>query len=284
MRKIIIEKKIIWGVGLLFLFLFFGLIFLNLNLQKKMIVESNKESLQILAEEKASQINSFLDYQNEKLDILSLMNAFYEVVKYPNDSIKINIANNRISNLKDIIPGIALFTREGIIIVSENNPSGTDYSMMPIFPITNQMNVTFIRYYDSQRKKDYYGIIKPIYDSVEKNNVVGAIGFDIELDKISNLMKETIESETNEVYLINEEGLLLSDSEYIGNGNKNGVLIQEIKSDGAKKCFEHASNIQENIGQHQEEVFQYINYMGDEVYGAHAYIPLMEGVLLLKKG
>ena len=177
-------------------------------------------------------------------------------------------------------------TKKGIIVVAENNPAGTDYSSLPVFPMNNQSGIIFISYYDSQRKKDYYEVGGPIYDRIEKNKVIGAIAFDVELDKISILMKETLDDgENDEVYLIDETGLLLSGSEYIGNGNKNGILIQEVESEGAKECLEDLEKYRGDgfVKEHTEEVISYTNYMGNEVFGAHAYVPSIIGCVIAEK-
>ena len=149
----------------------------------------------------------------------------------------------------------------------------------------NQSEIVFTRYYDLQRKKDYYAVGGPIYDRIEKDKVIGAIAFDLELDKVSILMKEVLESKTGEVYLIDENGLLLSGSEYIGEGNKDGVLIQEVKSEGAKECLEDLEKYRGDgfVEEHEEEVISYTNYMGNEVFGAHAYVPSIMGCVIAEE-
>jgi hypothetical protein len=287
MNQIIRKNKGIILLSIIFILLFMGLICLGLNIQKQQVIEVHKESLQILANEKAAQIDNFLESQKEKQEIISSVGVFKEVVKDPKNPAKIDAAKNRINELKEFYPGIGILTKEGIVIVAENNPAGTDYSSLPVFPMNNQSEIIFTRYYDSQRKKDYYAVGGPIYDRIEKDKVIGSIAFDVELDEISVLMKETLdEGESDEVYLIDENRLLLSSSEYIGEGNKNGVLIQEVKSDGAKACLEDLNKYGNNksVEEHTEEVIQYTNYMGNEVFGAHAYVPSIMGCVIAEEG
>jgi hypothetical protein len=284
MKESIEKKKIVLGICIIFVLFLGGYIFLSLNYQKQMILDANKENLQTLANEKASQVNTFFESQKEKLEIIASMNVFKEAVLYPNDTAKIEIARNRINELKYIVPGISLMNSDGIVSIGDVDLPGADYSQHPYF-LAKRQDIMFTRYYDSLRKEDYYAIIGPLYDTKNGSKMIGRIAFDIELGKINLLMKETVDSETNEVYLIDENGLLLSGSEYVGKGNKNGVLIQEVKSDGAKICLEdiekyHKDNI---IEEHDEEVFQYENYMGEDVYGAHAYVPSIMGCVLAEK-
>jgi hypothetical protein len=99
-------------------------------------------------------------------------------------------------------------------------------------------------------------------------------------------MKETLESETNEVYLIEETGLLLSGSEYVGQDNKKGVLIQEVKSEEAQECLADLKKYggEGEVAEHEEEESsQYLDYMGNEVYGAHAYVPAIMGCVIAEE-
>ncbi|MCX6795877.1 MAG: cache domain-containing protein, partial [Candidatus Falkowbacteria bacterium] len=138
---------------------------------------------------------------------------------------------------------------------------------------------------DLQRKKDYFGVIGPIYDGTKKNKVIGVIGFDIELEKISALMKGSSEGKTKEVYLIDKTGLLLSRSAYIDKDNKGGVLIQEVKNEESDACLEDLKKYQKDgvIEKHEEKILSYLNYMGNEVFGAHAYVPQIMGCVIAEE-
>jgi hypothetical protein len=284
MKNFIRKNKGVLLICIIFIILFIGLICLGLNVQKQQVLILHKQSLQILANEKAAQVNTFLENQKEKQAIIATMNVFKEVVKDPNNTAKIEVAKDRINELKDIIPRIAIFTNEGIMFIAESGPVPIDYSALPYF-VSKDKNIVFIRYYDSFQKRDYYSILGPIYDNADKSKIIGAIAFDLELDKVSILMKEVLESKTGEVYLIDENGLLLSGSEYIGEGNKDGVLIQEVKSEGAKECLEDLEKYRGDgfVEEHEEEVISYTNYIGNEVFGAHAYVPSIMGCVIAEE-
>jgi len=286
MNKSLKKNKGILFLCVLFIILFIWLIFLGLNYQRQVIIDSHKQNLRIMANEKASQVNTFLEMQKDKSVILGSMDVFREVAMFPNDAAKIKAAKKLIDSLKDTVSGIGILTNKGIVIVSADNPAGADYSSLPGFPVTNDnLNIRFTRYYDKQRKKDYYGVGGPIYDSNEKNNSIGVISFDVEFDKISELMKETVESDGSEVYLIDDTGMLLSGSKYIGNGNKHGVLIQEVESEGATLCLDDLKKYLKNgeFEEHEEKFIQYKNYMGDEVLGVHAYVQGIRGCVIAEE-
>ena len=285
MKEFIRKNKGVLVLCIIFIILFIGLICLGLNIQKQQVIEVHKENLQILANEKALHINTFLENQKEKQEIISSVGVFKEVVLNPTDTTKIEAAKNRINEISPIIHRIAIFTKDGIMFIVERGPVPIDYSTLPYF-VSKDKNIIFMRYYDPFQKRDYYSVLGPIYDRIEKDKVIGAIAFDVELEKINSLMKETLDNgESDEVYLIDENRLFLSGSEYIGEGNKDGVLIQEVESDGAKQCLKDLEKYKKEgfVEEHEEEVIQYTNYMGNEVFGAHAYVPSIMGCVIAEK-
>lgn len=284
MKKSLENKKLALWLGFIIVFFTSGLVMLGLDLNRQIAIKNHKESLQIIANEKAAQVNTFMDFQHEKSMILSSMNVFKELVKDPTNTTKIDEANKRINELKSIFPGISVLTNEGIVIVGEFDPPGTDWSKQPYFTL-GQDESAFDLYYDPIRKSDYYAVVGTIYDRVATDQKIGLISFDLELEKTSALMKETLESKTNEAYLINQDGLLLSGSEFVGDGNNNGVLIQEVKSEGATACLDDLKKYLADgtVEAHNEEVLQYQNYMGNEVFGAHAYAPEIKGCVIAEE-
>lgn len=279
------KKKIWWYILIAVVVIFIGLILNMSYVQKNMLISTHKEILQILANEKAAQANLFFDSQKEKLSILRSMSVFQDAAMYPSDLSKAELAKKAIGDLKSIIPGISITTPEGIIIIGENDLPGMDYSGQNYYSL-KEKKIVFERYYDPIRKKDYYAVAGPIYDKQEKDKIVGTIVFDVELDKISTLMKESLESKTNEVYIIDDTGLLLSGSEYIDLDGKSGVLVQEIDSEGAKLCLKDLKEYSKDdaVEVHAEEVSQYLNYMGNSVFGAHAYAPAINGCVIAEEG
>ena len=286
MKTPFIKKKLAcWLCAIVFLWVF-GFMTIMSFAQRQMLIDTHQEGLQILANEKANLVNTYLESQQEKYSILASMNVFKELAKDPTNSTRVDEARKRINELKSIFPGIALLSKEGLIIIAESNPAGTDYSGVPGFPANDESTFRFMPYYDQFRKKDYYGAMGPIYDRVDTTKVIGVIGFDIEIDNVSSLMEETVDSATNEVYLIDQTGLLLSGSEFIGQGNKAGILIQEVDSEEAKVCLADLKEYgQENsIEEHEEKISSpYKNYMGDDVFGSHAYVPSIMGCVIAEE-
>jgi Holliday junction resolvase RusA-like endonuclease len=285
MKKIILKKKTALRFGVVLGAVFAGFAVLMVFAQRQMLVDTHKQSLQILASEKSAQVNNFLKSQEDKQKILASMNVFKEVVLHPDDPAKTEIAKERINELKEIYPGISLMNSHGIVLVGDIDLPGTDYSQHPYF-MAKREDAKFTKYYDPLRKKDYFAMIGPIHSQTNKSEIIGRIAFDIELEKISEIMKESFDYGKNaEVYLIDESGLLLSNSKYVGKSNKHGILIQEIKSEGAKNCLGCLKEHQKDgvIEKHEDEILRYDNYIGDEVYGAHAHIMAVRGCVIAEK-
>ena len=256
-------------------------VFSILTCQRQSRIKSQKELLQTLADNRVIQVESFLNQQKGKQELLASMNVFREAILNFDEPAKVEAAKNRINEIKDSIEGVGVFNKEGILVAGETNPSGTDYSAMPFFPVRDEFETRFILYYDLHRKEDYYGIIGPIYDS--EGIIIGLVGFDIKLNELNRIIQDSQRGNALEIYLINADGLLLSESEYIGINNKKGVLIQEIKSDGALECLNQLKQ-QNNFGEpYKTEVIKYRNYLGTEVYGAFARIPKINGCVLAEK-
>lgn len=245
-----------------------------------MFISAKQESLQILANEKALNINDYIEAQKEKSLVLSSMDIFKEIVLTPNDKIKTDEAIKRINELKNIIPGISILNKNGIVIVGDIDLPGTDYSKQPYFSLEKK-KIVFELYYDPLRKQNYYAVVGPIYDISGKNEI-GVVSFDLNLNNIEQLMKESVNNNDTEVYLVNDDGLLLTNSKYIGQNNKQGVLIQEVKSDQVKVCLDDLNKYYKDgvVEEHDEKISNYLNYMGDTVMGTHAYVPEITGCVI----
>ena len=76
MKKFLRKNKLALWLGATFAVLFVGLIFLGIGYQRYYVVKISQEKLQLLANEKAAQVNMFFESQKEKFKILSSMNVF----------------------------------------------------------------------------------------------------------------------------------------------------------------------------------------------------------------
>jgi len=244
------------------------------------------DRVQLLAVEKAARAEQFFQAQRDTLMFISTVEEFKQAALHPADQEVIAAAQKRISEFKEIVPGISIMNEKGIVAIGDIDTPGLDYSGEPYFAL-KEKRVYFQSYFCPIRKKYYFAAVGPIYDSLQTKKIIGAIAFDIGLDKINELMKESIESDyQDESYLIDEHGMLISESEFIGAGDVKGVFVQEIKSESSKDClgdykkFTLSDKDETSVESHTEKVPLYVNYMGETVVGAHGYVPSIMGCVI----
>lgn len=273
------------SVLVLTVFLIFGGLYMK-TLYDDEIRQQYSTRVQILAVEKAAHAEQFFQSKKDALVFISTMDEFKRAALQPEDSAVIAAAKNKINELKEVLPGISIMNSVGIVSIGEIDTPGLDYSGESYFSL-KEKRVYFESYYDPIRKNTYFAVIGPIYQSLQSKKIIGAIAFDIELEKIGKLMKESVDSGSlDETYLIDQSGMLLSGSEFIGQNNKKGVMIQNIESVGASECLEDLKEFAEiksnelSVEEHTEEVPMYLNYMGEMVLGAHGYVPSIPGCVI----
>lgn len=229
------------------------------------------EHLETAAQSRAAHINGFLDKEIEKLEIFSEGVAFINFMKSDdrgdaNSDVFVNVKNRIDSRHR----GIALFDTEGILLVSENNLPGADYSGLDFFKNGGD-ELYVLPYYDSTRNNSYVGIIMPMRDA-ENGAIIGAIGMDIVLDDLNEITSDrTGLGDTGELYLINKESYAISDLLFV----ENAFLEWKVDSIGSRDCLEDLEEYHfgDEMQEHEETIFLYLDYTGEEVIGTHAYIP-----------
>ena len=85
--------RIVRYISMIIIVSCFFIILIAYQKDSQMAIE--KESLQLLANEKANQISVFFDAQKDKVSILQSMDVFKDAVKSPNDNLKIQLAREK---------------------------------------------------------------------------------------------------------------------------------------------------------------------------------------------
>jgi hypothetical protein len=265
-------KKSTLNLSVAFVVIFLALIPVQFYNQRQIYINSHKENLQTIATDESDHINTFLDAEKEKLLIIAGVEDFKNAILHPDNKVIIEIAKKRINEFKNIIPGISLMSSSGIVAIGDIDLPGTDYSKHSYF-IAKRQDTIFTRYNDPLRKKEYYAIIGPIYDSIDKNKIIGRIAFDLELDRIGSLLKKFSDNNTN-IYMIDTYGNILSRSEKI-NYMDNSVSEKAVLLGAVKDCLDDIKKYEkgDSIEQHEESISEYVNYKGAKVFGSHDYVP-----------
>ena len=84
-------------------------VFLILTYQKQSRITSQKELLQTLADNRVIQVESFLNQQKGKQELLASMNVFREAILNFDEPAKVEAAKNKINEIKDSIEGVGVF-------------------------------------------------------------------------------------------------------------------------------------------------------------------------------
>ena len=244
--------------------------------QRNSDIEICKTELRELTEQKAEQVNQYLESKAGELDILMSFHEFAEVLKDPTNNAKIAQAKDRINELKDIIPGIGLMTNEGIIIVADIDLPGTDYSALPAFSM-GVKGVTFTRYYDPLRRQDYYAVGGPFYDPQDPGTMIGVIAIDVPLGDLNEILATDNGTTTRELYLVDRDKIIITNSIF-----GYTPFAQSADTEGVADCFACMDEHTEDgaIIEHEEAVSEYIDYRGVEVFGTHAYAPVINACLI----
>lgn len=226
------------------------------NTSQEIIIEQTYENFENIAKLKKLQIESFIDAEKEKVEMLKLCSLIPEILNTEfNSSEYWDIYPDVKDKLQEIGKGSAIFNLEGILMASENNPPGINQS----FYLQGDFDLKIVNYYDPIRKKDYLGIILPFFDELYDEKQ-GFIGFDIESEKLSELVLEGIDlGETGEIYLVDKDKVLISYSRFL----ENGIFVQEVNTVHSKNCFE------KNYSLGKKDSF--IDYRGEEVFGSYEY-------------
>lgn len=249
---------------------------LSVYQQKDSNIEIYKTELKVLTEQKAAQVNQYLESKAGELDILMSFDEFAEVLKDPTNNAKIAQAQGRINELKDIIPGICLLTNAGIVIVADIDLPGTDYSAQPYFSMEEKA-LTFERYYDPLRKNDYYAAVSPFYDRQNTEEIIGTIAIDVPFEYFNVILASGNETITREFYLVDKDRIVITSTIF-----GYTPFAQEADTEGIADCFAclEENTVDGDITEHEESVSQYIDYRGVAVLGTHAHLPLINACLI----
>ena len=115
------------------------------NVAQDILIEEKYQNFEKIAELKKIEVERFIESEKEKIEILKTCPAILDILSSDKggnfDSDLYLSAKNRIDDLER---GVGIFDLDGIILVSENNPPGTNYSEI----ILGDYDFKIIYYYD----------------------------------------------------------------------------------------------------------------------------------------
>jgi len=252
-----LKKFIILGFVVLFLIIFVFGITEKYASTKNLLVGNVQENFGELTLIKGLQINDFLKLEKQKVQIFKTNPLFQKLLMNEGDE-NYNQTIEEVKNrIEDLNSEIIILDKNGILIISQSNPAGEDYSY---FVLEEEFDIKIFIYYNYFKEEYFIAIFSSVFDGERK---IGFIGFEIPLSDLNEVLSygDFFQGEI-EAYVINDENLLITPIK----GLIGGIFAQKIDTLNSKNCFE--SDILEVK---KYPPFEYLDYRGETVLGTFYY-------------
>ena len=244
----------------------------------KVITMQVYEHLESVSQSRGNYVESFLEEQKEKSQILSLETGFVNFLKVTENHKDYNeLLENVQQNLDRTLESglfleVDLWDTEGVVLASTTRSLiGTDYSELDFYKKGKESTYMDLYYNPTLNiEQTTLGVVSPI---IEDNELLGLIAISLSLEKLNTLMVDkTGIGETGETYLVNREGYAISPLLFV----EDAVLKWKIDSVSSRNCF----GMKDITYEGYEAVEIYLNYHGEKAIGTHYPIPLMDWCLI----
>lgn len=248
--------------------------FAALNMRSSM----NKH-IQNMADSRAEQVKIYLDgiegriYDFSIDDRLSTCLANINGIKSGTCTVREiseNLLHSKLIAAKELNE-IYLIGDEKIILASTKDSSiGHDVTNeIPFIKGTQQTYISDIYFTDEENNETAFKIASAVKFSGQD---IGYIIAEIDTTPLQNiLLNEKGLSETGDIYLVDQKGLIQTRSRH----NENTALKQTINNENYRQCIiEMNEYLDDNrkVEEHYEKISDYVTFSGDKVVGAHSYI------------
>ena len=262
----------------------------NFSEMLKWQIENNLHSL---SESKARHVVGFLDEQKEKVELagknLILENFLRSEEKSPED---VEIVKQE---LEEILHGKFMFIHindaHRNIVLSTNNPLTSLEKISHEEKIGTSEGVSIHMFYASSLKNNILMLTTSIFDT-ETSETIGSLSAHVNMEELNYILKERENVgkwKTEETYLVNDKGLLLTPSIFL-RGDNRGVLTQAVSTPNAQECLE-------DLGEKGQAAFDAefeekktgdlifsLSYQGQQIIGTDFPIPELNWCLLAEVG
>ncbi len=248
---------------------------ISINASKDTIKEQIYDHLKTTAQSRSDHIESSLEEQKEKVELIKNMPAFPIFLKLSETDDDYIEWQERINGILDTaihedFIEVFILNKDGKIIKSTSKEHvGLDKSTDSYFIYGKEKTYIKDFYYSETFGKNLFTISSPILDENSKE-LLGVLVVRIDKIDINEItLDRTGLGETGETYLINQDGFMITDSRF---SEESTVLTQKVDTQGSKHCFGHAE--EEHIA------FVYPDYRGITILGAHTNIEETDWCLL----
>lgn len=259
----------IFPIALAIIMLFISLLF-TLRIHNETVKEQTVNHLVSNAQSRARNIEMLLRNYIDITHVLSVNSTFENVVNPKFDQIKIadeaNFRMKRTILSNPNIISINILNKNGVVFASSKDEKGTDLSGGDEF-IKGKESI----YIGEIHKSKYTGnlvlnISSPIYVEDILSGVL-VISFEVEEHLFAIMTNRIGLGETEEIYLVNKEGFLITPSKL----KDDTFLEKKINTEQVNLCI--MEHIESNLMPRMDEVpTEYNSYTGRRVLGTHRYI------------
>lgn len=259
----------IFPIALAVIMLFISLLF-TLRIHNDTVKEQTINHLISNAQSRAHNIEILLKNYTDIAQVLSVSSTFEIVVDPRIDRTKIlEDVHNRMKRTLELNPYIIkinVLDNNGVVVASSNHEENTNLSNEPEF-LKSMENIFIGQIHKSRNTGNLVlSISSPIFVRNSFSGVL-VISFEVE-EHLFNIMTNRVGlGETEEIYLVNKDGFLITPSKF----KDDTILEKKINTEQVNLCI--MEHVESNLMPKMDEVpTEYISYTGRKVLGTHRYI------------
>ena len=277
-----LSKKLIFLVMIVSVIALSIIGFLSFNYADEILKERTQNQLLGESTVRGDTIRLLFESRVEQNSILANDPMIQLLISEMNQVSEDNLQESKESNRRDFLIQVQAFQEligfsigfEDVKIIGNNGKtffslgSNTDenYSEEPLFQ--RGLNESFVDFEPTDSGKKMI-VVSPVFadDDKKEDEAIGVIISRMRTASIDNVLLNTSGlGNTGEVYIVNEQSLMLSESRFFG----NAVYQQRVDTVGVQKCLDEGQN---NLG-------VYLDYRDVPIYGS-SYCAADLGIVLL---
>ena len=241
----------------------------SFNFADTILKKDIKEELVQESTDRGNSVRTFIDKRIENLFVLSknplLQNAMIELNNIEDISLFntkkneketpliVEISNFQISKGRDFgIENVDLFGNNGRVILSLN----------PFFDVKNftagkidGIDSPVVEFVKDGNDKRHMIVFLPVFDNKDSTKKIGLMVATLDVSLLDQILQNRYGLQmTGEVYLVNKERLMVSDSIFV----KNAAFNKKVNTLPVAECFENGNEIEGQV---------YRDYRGVEIFG-----------------
>lgn len=270
-------KFSIFPITLAIIVLCISLLF-TLRIPNRIIKNQTRNYLIANAQSRANNIVSLINNYTDIVRVLSvgntIINVFDSTLDRTNRMAAANVRIRRAIEANPNIFRIKILNSSGHVIVSSRDDC--DLELCEKTDLANRKDGVYIG--DIHKSKQSGNLVISTSAPIILNDTFcGAlvVNFEVEEDLFEIMTNRIGLEETEEIYLVNKDGYIITPTKIID----DSILEQKINTEQVNLCI--MEHVEEDVFSRMEETpTEYLNYAGRKVIGTHRYIPEMQWAVI----